>query len=376
MSISTSNVSINFDTFTSLVGQLDIVLNALGTIIVTTAANTIGDSTTGNASIIGIFNANTIAVGNNLTGGSITTPSTLNISSNLTSNGSLALFNSNVTIQAANLIANVGLVNIMGGNLTIYSNTLISNTVLISGNTTHTGTLTSNANVSFGNGQFNSTSNTYLNAANVTINGLALNLNSNTNHTANVTFVGLNINISSIVNLTNVLTTTGNTTLSNTVFNGTVLPGTANTLGSSGNRWNTFQLTSDITTITSNTIAANSVSSNNFSINGIATFVTIANTNVGANISSPQTLITFPTATYRSGSLNIQSLSPAGDSQLETILFVQNSSNVYYTTSGIIFSNTQLYTTTATINGANVNINITQNVANLSVKILAQLIGT
>ena len=95
--------------------------------------------------------------------------------------------------------------------------------------------------------------------------------------------------------------------------------------------------------------------------------------NLGANTTSPQVITSSPTATYRSGVLNVQATSPAGDYQVETFTYIQNTANVYYTTSGIVYSNTQLYTMAAVINGANVDINVTQNIANLAIRIISNL---
>ena len=211
--------------------------------------------------------------------------------------------------------------------------------------------------------------------SNVTVNGALATFNANTTFGGLTTTIGgtLTINGTALsttvpTTFTNTVTISGNTLIANVSSNGNLIQTGTGTLGTSGTRWNTYSQNLDSVVITSNTVTANIIS--------VASNMDIKPTviaNLGANTTSPQVITSSPTATYRSGVLNVQATSPAGDYQVETFTYIQNTANVYYTTSGIVYSNTQLYTMAAVINGANVDINVTQNIANLAIRIISNL---
>ena len=76
-----ANVQPTIHTFGTIIDKTNQLIYVMSTDVVTAAANTSGDTTTGNASVTGIFSADTLAAGSTLRGGSVTAPGTLNIGS-------------------------------------------------------------------------------------------------------------------------------------------------------------------------------------------------------------------------------------------------------------------------------------------------------
>lgn len=127
--------------------------NDMGSKALTAELSSSGGSTTGNTSLIGIFSANTIAVGSELRGGTVETPGTLNIVSN-----------TNVT-SVSSAFTNT-------------NHTIASNTYVLSSNTISS---TSNTlSYSSGSIAFNSSGDTTLTAENVDITAVNVNLTGNT----------------------------------------------------------------------------------------------------------------------------------------------------------------------------------------------------
>jgi hypothetical protein len=535
MSMPIANVNPSSDTWSVLFDRINQVATYFTNYAVTAFPNTSGGYTSGNAYVQGIFCADTLSAGINLTGGSVTTPNTLIITSNVTSNGQLALFNSNVSIVAQNtsissnvtsvigntfnvtsnttfsnttwftapatfdanvfangalfqstanvdiaaanvtisggyanvlstaqfqaevdvlgptlkVLANTNLdaanVTIQGGTLTVLSEvavglfptgnaiplgnttarfslwgltadiastlnvsgntTLVGNsTVISSANTTLSGTNTSviGTNLVVGaNTTLNGTSVTF--NGNTTVNGTTFTINANTIHggttyavNANTTFAGNTTTLAA-----NVTTVAGNTftiTTPNTTFSGNTVTFTSNTVTTGGSNilganvvtiaGNTLNVTSNATfsgpanftnTLTANTLNVADINANVVTVNGLVDFVSLLTANVGSNVTTPQTILTVPLASYNSGRLNVQlkTGAPVNGStygyQFCETLFVHDGQNVSTTTFGLLYSNTELGTISASINGANVNINVTQLSPNLEARVVAQL---
>jgi hypothetical protein len=100
--------------------------------VVTTATNTAGDTTSGNAFVSGIIGGNTVVVNYQMRGGTVGTAANLAVVSNVTFSGANSTFTSNVFIDAANATVNANtfaITGIGGGNaITIATNSTATNT--------------------------------------------------------------------------------------------------------------------------------------------------------------------------------------------------------------------------------------------------------
>lgn len=93
------------DTFGGWINKTNQVINDMATTVLTAGSvaqpnSTNGASVTGNTHIEGILSSTTVAVVNNLRGGTVSSPGALTISSNTILNGSITNFNSNVAFNA------------------------------------------------------------------------------------------------------------------------------------------------------------------------------------------------------------------------------------------------------------------------------------
>lgn len=192
-----ANVVIATDTFSSWLTKTNQILTTLREEIITANTSSDGANTTGNTNIIGIFGANTVAVGNSLRGGTVNAAANLSITSNAAFNGSNTSFTSNVNITNGVTSVNAVSMFVTGPTLVIGSNTSMSGNVALTGTQ-----LTSSANAVFVGGNttiqstfFNSTSN------NTTFSGNTVNFTgSNVAIAANTSFTG-NINAAANVSI-------------------------------------------------------------------------------------------------------------------------------------------------------------------------------
>jgi hypothetical protein len=133
VSIPLANVNPLTDSFENWLEKTNQVLSAISNEVVTASSNSVGGSTSGNVSISGTLSAQTFAVLNELRGGSVTTPNTLIVSSDLHAIGSNAYFPSNASFNNTNTNINSANLSISGGTLNVTSNVNIrSNTIHIS----------------------------------------------------------------------------------------------------------------------------------------------------------------------------------------------------------------------------------------------------
>jgi len=98
-----ANVQPSFDTFQAWIDKTNTLLNRYSTVVITTASNTAGGYTTGNAQINGIVAANVIAVSDAIKAGNVTAQTSyIPVVSNVfvTGNGSLITV-SNSTVNAS-----------------------------------------------------------------------------------------------------------------------------------------------------------------------------------------------------------------------------------------------------------------------------------
>lgn len=131
MSVSIANVNSTTDTFEVWLDKTNQVLDNLSTVVLTSASNTVGGSTSGNVNVVGIFSANTLTAVTALRGGTVATAANLNITSNVVFSGanvggsvtSFILNASNVLISSTNTTIAGGALNLTS-NVNFQSNTL------------------------------------------------------------------------------------------------------------------------------------------------------------------------------------------------------------------------------------------------------------
>ncbi len=367
MALATSNVSTVTDSFQNWIDKTNILLDAYSTTIVTTAANSQGGLTTGNGTVNGIFTANSVTINGNTTfglrGGNTTTSNVLYITSN-------------VSI----------------GNTTV--NTVISTTTIdtdlqlvVAGNTTLSGalqTISGNANFDSGVLFVDATNNRV--GINNTAPDVALVVTGAANVSVSVNSSLLTVGTSFVANTTGAYHTgvvnaaSFNTT--GVVSNTTAIVPTSNTilLGNSTGRFvlsaNSGNFSGDVVV----TGSANSGSLNvtgNVSINTFATFLTLANTDLGSNTTANVTATSFPKANYQAGELLVY-VSRGSEYQITKILFAHNGTDVNQTIYGTIVaplgSSPLANNIVMTVNSTNIDVNMRQRASNSSVKILANMI--
>lgn len=126
--------------------------------------------------------------------------------------------------------------------------------------------------------------------------------------------------------------------------------------------------------------------SNTLSVAGTTTFKSdyvldvVSNSDVGSTTGSPVLVYTFPKATYSSGKFEVQ-VKKGANTQLSEMVLAHNSTDSYVTVYGTVSSppasspsDSLLGVFSANINNANVELLISQTVANSAVKIVAHLI--
>lgn len=133
MSVSIANVNLSTDTFQNWLDKTNQVLDKVSTVVVTTAANTTGGVTAGNASVNGIFSANVLAVGESLRGGTVDVAANLAITSNVVFSGAnVGGSVTNFNLSSSNVVIDSTVTTISGGTLTVTSNANFkSNTIFI-----------------------------------------------------------------------------------------------------------------------------------------------------------------------------------------------------------------------------------------------------
>ena len=123
MSVSIANVNSSTETFSNWLDKTNQILDKLSTVVVTTAANTAGGLTSGNASISGIYSANVISVGQSLRGGTVENAANLAITSNVAFSGAnVGGSVANFQLVSSNVFINSVATSIVGGSLNITSN--------------------------------------------------------------------------------------------------------------------------------------------------------------------------------------------------------------------------------------------------------------
>lgn len=162
MAKSIANVEVATDTFASWVGKTNQICDTITYEVVTANTSVNGANTVGNTNIIGIFGANTIAVGNALRGGTVNAAANLAVTSNVFFTGSNVAINSNTYISNDTSIIQAVTAYVNGTSLSISSNTAVTGNLVFSGSrATFTGNvLCESANTTLNSTITNITSNT------------------------------------------------------------------------------------------------------------------------------------------------------------------------------------------------------------------------
>ena len=143
------------------------ISNDIGTKVLTAETTSSGGTTTGNTSLVGIFSANTVAVGTSLRGGTIETPATLNIVSNTAVTAASSAFtNTSHTITSNTYV-------LSSNTITSTSNTLSYTSDVITFSTTGDITFAA-ANVDIVAANMNVTGNTAFSTGSATFNTITI----------------------------------------------------------------------------------------------------------------------------------------------------------------------------------------------------------
>lgn len=388
MARAVSNVTIATDSFATWIGVTNFMADTLTNYALTANLSSSGASTTGNAALIGTFNANTIAVGTVLRGGTVATSANLNITSNVIFTGATINATSNVNVTTTNTYINSAVTYVVGGAANVTSNVSVTNA-----NTSINAT-----NFFVVGGTANVTSNVSITNANTNINATAFSVQGVSVVTGNTTLKA-NSSLSSVV-------LTSNATISNLAISVDQLTVAGNVNFDSGtmfvdaanNRLGIKNTTPDAeltVTGSANVSAAAWVGTtltvvnaasigNNFTVTGTANVSTAVNVGANVNLSTSQINIGNSTG----NSVLSQSYLTVGNTTVGTVnAFALNiGANVNVSTSQINIGNstgncvltqstlTVGNTTVGTVNafalniGANVNVTTTQlNVGNTTV---------
>lgn len=429
MTKSVSNVVIATDSFASWVGITNQIADAISVNALTAQQNTVGANTTGNAQLIGIFNANTITIGTELRGGTITASANLNITSNTIFSGATINATSNVNLVTTNTYVNSAVTYVVGGLANVTSNVSIvnannyinatafyivggfanvtSNVSIVNSNTYHNSAVTYIVG-----GLANVTSNVSIVAANVTANATLFTIRAGTLNVDSTSLftntVGISNNLTLggtahtvagnvafdtstlVIDATNdrvgiknttpdaVLTVTGTANISsNVVVGGTLIVSGSSTLSTANVTGLANIATANVATLN----VANTNLTGNTTVQTDVVLAVVSNTNIGlANtlgVFTPVTLFSFPTATYTGAKITakITSLS-GGNTQVQEIIIAQNTTDVVTTVYGTVSApaTANLGVFTSALSAGNVSINFEQTSANSSVKLFTQLI--
>jgi hypothetical protein len=173
-------------------------------------------------------------------------------------------------------------------------------------------------------------------------------------------------------------------TTSGVVSNTTAISPTSNTV-LLGNTIGRFVLSANSGNFSGNVVvtgAANVGSSltvaGNVSINTFATFLTLANTDLGSDTTANVTVVSFPKTSYQAGELLVY-VTKGTEFQSTKILFVHNGTDVNQTVYGTVVapvSSAELANNIAlSVNLTNIDVTLKQRIANSSVKIIANMIS-
>lgn len=126
-----ANVTPTSDTFQSWVDKTNQIADAMSTVVLTSAANTIGGQNSANVNLEGIFAANTIAATTQLRGGSVSDSANLTITSNAHFSGAnVSTDTTYLNLQTTTAIVNANTITVSGTTANISSNLFVKGTSL------------------------------------------------------------------------------------------------------------------------------------------------------------------------------------------------------------------------------------------------------
>jgi len=432
-----ANVIVAADSFASWVARTNQLADAMSLYAVTVDSTANGANVSGNGFVIGILQANTLAAGDALRGGSVSASANLNITSNTRFTGAVVYSTANLNIDVANAYINSTITYIVGGLANVTSNVSVVTT----------NTSISAANTSLKGGNVHVTSNTQINAANVVINatntvisGTRLNItsntdlvaailnanavvtvNGNTTVTANSIVLKANSSLSTIsisgngtvsnttisgntftvvgnAFFSNTISVTGAATLSNTVSVGNTITVTGNaTFSNTGSFAGLLTVaTANVTSmaniatanvgtlnVTGNSnlagtlyVGANTTLNGNVQFQNNYTVVVTSNTNIGTNTSVSQLVFALPKTSFSSAKITAQIKGTTGNTQINEIVMAHDGTTPFLTVYGTVSSplNSNLGVFSTALNSSDIELKFLQSAANSSVIVVAHLI--
>lgn len=347
-----SNVDIISDSWEVQILKLNELLKSHSTETITantTYANTGNTTVIRNAQLWGSFGANNIAVGNSIRGGNINGLfANLVVTSNVSVSNTTA---SNINLMTANgtTFSYLNPVGVYLGNTA--ANAVINTSVIsIQSNTTVNTSITSSL-VRIANN---------VSSANITPISFSTGIS-----TVNTTAISVGANVVSNATTIKIDTSNSNTTINAT--NVTIGNSTVNSISNS------------TSFVVSNSASYASYSNDRINLNGVYTLNTLANTDLGTNISTPMMIYSFPKISFSSGKFQVQ-LKNGTTTQISEMVLSHDGTDSHVTVYGtvatpaIVGSTSPLGTFSAAINGANVELMLSQTVINTSLKMVAHLI--
>lgn len=352
------------DTFSNWVTKTNDVVLLVNTDVVTVEQNSVGDFTTGNGFVIGIFGSNTV-VATNVRGGNVAVSAPVNITSNanftagqVNSTANVYIEASNTYIKTSNNITFVGnsyfqsnvtqqILSVISNATNYYISANVNSGFYVTGNTTLYGSLSVNLASTFSNTVGITGATNLSNTLNV-VGAANLQSTANVGGTLGVvgtgTFNGALI-VNGAVTMSNTIAVTGNATFSNTID----VAGNATFVNVSASFANVANLVATVINVGAGGLTANSTgaygnyysgvisaSTNGFFTN--SSLITVGNTSVN-------TQITPGSVTSNNGVFNnlnitgsiVGTVSPTGNfiPSPNNVLLVGTASNVF----------SQIYTT-------------------------------
>lgn len=375
-----ANVNIITDTWEAWLNRHNQIAHAFSRTVIT-ANSTTGNTGNSTVSLVGqlwgTFGANTLVATDGIRGGNVTSVAALPVIANLEVYIAAAAGANVPVVKVGNstVISVVDQYGLRAGNGT--SNTVISNSSIISQSNTTVKSNITPTEINVANGSVN---------ASMTPIGFTAGLSG-----ANQTHIYVGANV--VVNSSSV--TVGNSTLNAVMSSQELL--VQNGANTSSVREDGISTTGTMNVSSNATflgpIAANNAVSlaNTLSVDGAASVnntITIktdytldvgSNTNVGANITHPQLIYRFDKTAFSSAKLTVQ-VKNGTNTQISEIVIAHNTSNAYLTVYGTVSSppsgnaSPLLATFEANLNSANVDLLIIQTQTSSAVKIAGHLI--
>jgi len=378
--LQTISGNVNIDTGTLFV---DATNNRVG---INNTAPTVAFEVTGAANISTSVNSALLTVGANLIANStgLYHTGTINAVSHTTAGfvaNTSAIVPTSNTILLGNSIGRFVLSATSGD---FSGNVVISGTANVSGNTTVTGFVNATSTIQGGSSLTiagSASGITTLNAGNTTITGWA---NVSLSVNSALLTVGANLIANSLVLYHTGTINAASHTTSGFVANTSAITPTSNTI-LLGNSTSRFVLSATSGDFSGNVVISGTANvgsalrvTGNVSINTFATFLTMANTDLGSNITAACTAVSFLKASYQAGELLIY-VTKGTEFQITKILFVHNGTDVNQTVYGTVVapsSSTELANNIAlSVNSTYIDVTLQQRIANSTVKIIANMIS-